>query len=302
MNKIFRNSLMLAAVVFGFSACTDEYEYDGAGEWNAAENCQEISFVKASESVTLEESTYSFAVSRENTQGAVSVPFKVEVNTDEVFTVGEAKFADGEAVALCTVDFSKAEAGKTYTLGLLIDDPRYSSYYSPNNAYSLTVKYLPTEPAGVALWQYTIMFNSPQVAQHELRKRADVDNIYIIRGWGAGLFTADGIDLTFTWDKETNNLTLPENKIGIHATYGDMFISDMYNYAGMSYSDAPCFFDPATSVAQFPVCYYVGAGYFGQGYEIAMFDLNASAAKVQNCVVAPEFDVKEGVFTSGTLK
>ena len=70
----------------------------------------------------------------------------------------------------------------------------------------------------------------------------------------------------------------------------------------MSYSDAPCFFDPATSVAQFPVCYYVGAGYFGQGYEIAMFDLNASAAKVQNCVVAPEFDVKEGVFTSGTLK
>lgn len=303
MNKIFRNSLMLAAIVFGFAACTDEYEYDGVGEWNAEENYQEVSFATTNESVTLEESTYEFAVTRKNVAGAVSVPFTIESNTDSVFTVGQANFADGDSVAICKVDFSKAQAGKTYTLALVIDDPRFSSYYSTNNAYNLTVKYLPTVPVGTVIWQYTTMFNSPQMAQHELRRRADSDNIYIIRGWGQGLFTAGGVDLTFTWDRTTNMLTLPENFIGMHSTYGEMFISDLAYYDGMSYADAPCYYDPAQGIATFAVCYYVGAGYFGKAFEYALFDLSStSSAKQVNCVLASDFDAAEGVFTAGTIK
>lgn len=271
MNKIFRNSLMLAAVVFGFSACTDEYEYDGAGEWNAAENYQEISFVKTSESVTLEESTYSFAVSRENTEGAISVPFKVEVNTDEVFTVGEAKFADGEKTALCTVDFSKAEVGKSYTLSLLIDDPRYSSYYSPNNAYSLTVKYLPTISVGKATWALSAWQKG--VLTCDLRMRTDKPNAYVLRGWGANFFTLNGVDVNINFNKETGELSVPENFTGyVYSSYGEVYLSDLNTYTGTA--NYPNSWDATTGVATVYMIYYVGAGYFGNGPEALLLEFN----------------------------
>lgn len=271
MNKIFRNALMLAVAAFGFAACTDEYEYDGAGEWNAAEGYNEVSFAKTSESVTLEEASYSFVVARKDKNGAATVKFTAERNDDNVFQVGDAVFADGDSLTTCTVTFEKAEIGKEYTLSLVVDDPNYSSYYSTANAYQLTIKYLPTISVGTATWNLTAWQKGQQTC--DLRMRTDKPNAYVLRGWGAGIFTTSGVDVNINFNKETGEISIPENFTGYtHKSYGPVYLSDLNTWTGTA--DYPNSWDATTGVATVYMVYYVSAGYFGYGPEAIQLQFN----------------------------
>ncbi|MBR2882922.1 MAG: hypothetical protein IKB96_11420, partial [Prevotella sp.] len=121
MKKLYKYTLLLA---FGaLVSCTDEYEYDGTGAWNATENYSNVAFDKASEEIELEptaETKYTFTMTRQNTASEAIVPFVIEENTDDVFQVGEVKFAAGDSVATGVVSFDNAEVGKPYTLKLAV--------------------------------------------------------------------------------------------------------------------------------------------------------------------------------------
>lgn len=149
MKKLFKYTLLLA---FGaLVSCTDEYEYDGTGAWNATENYSNVAFDKASEEIELEptaETKYTFTMTRQNTASEAIVPFVIEENTDDVFQVGEVKFAAGDSVATGVVSFNNAEVGKPYTLKLAVTDPNFVSDYSKGIVYSLTINRVKWNPAG----------------------------------------------------------------------------------------------------------------------------------------------------------
>lgn len=149
MKKLFKYTMLFA--VGALMSCTEEYEYDGVGAWDATENYNNVAFAVASEEIELEptaETKYTFTMTRANTAAEAVVPFEITENTDGVFEVGQVKFAAGDSVATGTVSFNNAEVGKPYTLKLSVTDPNFVSQYSKGTVYSLTVNRVKWNPAG----------------------------------------------------------------------------------------------------------------------------------------------------------
>ena len=144
MKKLFKYTYLalVGMVATLVASCSDSYKYDGRGTWDATDSYANIYFEITDSTLELDPAdptTVKIKVSRRNTQGALTVPFSILENTDDVFTVGEAVFADGAAEAEFTASCPKAEVGKPYTLKIQTTDPALVSKYSAGAIYSITV-------------------------------------------------------------------------------------------------------------------------------------------------------------------
>ena len=142
MKNMFKYVYSLLAGVIALTAvsCSDKYEYEGRGAWDANDNYANIYFSITDSVLELDPTEATQAtvkVKRKNTKGALEVPFKVTKNTDNVFEVGKASFADGADEAEFTLKFPNAVIGTPYTLQLTLNDPAMVSQYSTGITYSL---------------------------------------------------------------------------------------------------------------------------------------------------------------------
>ena len=141
MKKLFKYSLLLLSVATAFVACKDE-ETSEPGAWDANANYADIYFKETSQSLQLdpsEETKASITIYRRDSVGDRTVHMDIVENTDDVFTVADAVFADMESSATIEVTFPEAEIGKTYTLTLSTSDPDLVSSYSQNISYTLDI-------------------------------------------------------------------------------------------------------------------------------------------------------------------
>ena len=198
MKKAFKYSFLLMAASLAFVACKDDDE-TVAGEWNAKADYADVYFPTDRQTIELDPSdptTASIIIARRNTKGALTMSLDKNVNTDSVFTVSNAVFADGDSIATITVDFPKAEVGKTYNLQLTTSDPRYTSIYSDSLLYNLKVTRVKWQPAGYMVvtaedlaWAssgYTEGTTRPLMVEDENGNRVPITNYAVgdtIRGW-----------------------------------------------------------------------------------------------------------------------
>lgn len=150
MKKIFKYTMMLATAALVMVSCKDD-DNISKGEWNAKPDYQDVAFEKESFSEELDPDdpkTTTAHLIRNTKSGEAVVPVKILQNTDDVFTVEEIRFADGDSVANVVINFDKAEVGKPYTLELFIDDPAFASNYSTNTTFTYTVTRVKWNPAG----------------------------------------------------------------------------------------------------------------------------------------------------------
>ena len=150
MKKIFKYSLLLMASVVALVACKDD-DTTSAGEWNATADYADVYFPIDKQVLELDPkdpTTASITVARRNKVGALTVEFDKLVNTDEIFTITPAVFADGDSVAKMNVSFPKAVVGTTYNLQLTTTDPRFVSAYSDSLIYNMSVTRVKWNPAG----------------------------------------------------------------------------------------------------------------------------------------------------------
>ena len=150
MNKIFKYSLMLATATLVLASCKDDDQVT-AGPWDANPDYQDVFFEKASFSQELDPSDPTqgtINLVRNTKEGEAVVPVKLLQNTDDVFTVDEVRFADGDSVTTVTFHFDGAEIGKPYTLELYVDDPDFASQYSTSTTFTYTVTRVKWNPAG----------------------------------------------------------------------------------------------------------------------------------------------------------
>ena len=160
MKKIFKYSLLMLSVVAAFVACKDE-DRTAPGEWDANPNYANVYFENTTQEVELDPTaatTATIAIYRRDTVGARTIKMDVVENTDGVFTVGDAVFADGDSVAYITVNFPNAEVGKTYTLTLSSSDPDLVSSYSQNASYTLNVTRIKWNLVGKATLEEYFIF------------------------------------------------------------------------------------------------------------------------------------------------
>ena len=142
MKNLFKYAMTMALPVLAFASCTDKYEYDGVGKWDATDGYQQVYFAKNSATVELDPTDAteaSFQIYRHNSVSAATAKLDVVKNTDDVFVVGDAVFAAGDSVTTVNVSFPQAQVGKTYTLQVTVTDPNMVSQYSKDVLYTLNV-------------------------------------------------------------------------------------------------------------------------------------------------------------------
>lgn len=164
LNKILFG--LVAASSLAFTACSDDDIDYKRGSWDATADFADIYFKDATPSVELDPldpttvtielcrrvaHSYTYEKDVDGNDSlvadniasplpALTVKFDITENTDDVFTVGEATFAEGDSVATVEINFPDAEVGKPYTLGLNISDPSLvSANYSKDGYCTFTV-------------------------------------------------------------------------------------------------------------------------------------------------------------------
>lgn len=160
-----------------FTACSDDKVDYERGTWDANENYADIYFAESSKTVELDpvdpltttievfrrvQHEYTYAKDSLGNDSITSdtivtslpkLSLKLDVvsNTDSVFEVGDAVFAEGDTVAIVTIKFPKAEVGVPYTLDLQVTGADYVSLYSEAPATKLTVTRVKWNDAGFYL-------------------------------------------------------------------------------------------------------------------------------------------------------
>lgn len=131
MNNIKYYYIALAAVLtLGFSACTDEVEYQGASP--VAENCIRASFTSDGDNYTVASNVQTITgitVVRENTTDEVTVPLKTLPQSADNFQIpASVTFAAGSATATFDIPFSGLEPEEFYTFSVALDNSAVDSY------------------------------------------------------------------------------------------------------------------------------------------------------------------------------
>ena len=160
MKKLFKYSLLLLSVAAAFVACKDEEKSD-PGTWDANPNYADIYFKETTKSIQLdptEATKATITIYRRDSVGDRTVHLDIIENTDDVFTVADAVFADQESSATFEVNFPNAEIGKKYTLTLSTSDPNLVSSYSQNISYTLDITRIKWNLLGKGTLEETFVF------------------------------------------------------------------------------------------------------------------------------------------------
>lgn len=221
-------SLLAGALVLTAVSCSDEYEYEGRGTWDATGDYANIYFEITDSVIELDPTEATSAVikvKRKNTAGALAVPFKVTQNTDEVFEVGTATFADGADEAEFTVNFPTAEVGTPYTLQLTLDDPALVSQYSTDIVYTLNLTRVKWNSLGTGI--IAEGFYLGYSAEVEIQQRDDKPSVFRLIKPLDDILAQDLED--YPEDEPYLNGLQPDKLVFTVLSPGDVVSEDTYN-------------------------------------------------------------------------
>ncbi len=249
--KTIKHILLLTFAAFALTNCADEASYV-PGEKENPDNFG-VYFPEQTVSTTVEvdpkaETKVTFKVARKRTDEAIIVPFHVDSENKDVFTISPIAFKQGAAEANVTVKFDKAEVGTTYKCTISIDDPEYVSLYG-TNATSLSfsvvragwelVKGPNGETKGkwrddIIVGLYSISaatFNPNPELDVEIYERSDVKGLYRMKVYGGSNFIRSftGGNYSYAEDKDvwtTVNASDPDKVYLPLQTAGVTFNSD----------------------------------------------------------------------------
>ncbi len=140
MKSINKYLLLLAAVLFSFTACEKSIEREPSPAFDGAKS---VFFPVSSASREVdpkEEFSHSILIVRSGKEAAENVKINVVENTDDVFVVPEAvAFAAGQDSALLVVTFPNAQVDVAYTLVIALEDSVSNPYLVEKTTFSLTV-------------------------------------------------------------------------------------------------------------------------------------------------------------------
>ena len=229
MKNMFKYAYSLLAGVVALTSvsCSDKYEYDGRGVWDATDDYANIYFNTTDSVLELdptEATTATIKVQRKNTKGALEVPFTITKNTDDVFEVGKASFADGASEAEFTLNFPKAVVGTPYTLQLTLNDPTLVSKYSKEIIYTLNLTRVKWNSLGIG----TISegFYLGYSANVEIQQRDDKPAVFRIIKPLDDILAQDLVD--YPEDAPYLNGLQPDKLVFTVLSPGDVVSEDVY--------------------------------------------------------------------------
>jgi hypothetical protein len=203
INKIFLFATLASAALF--TACSDDDDkYAGPGEWNATADYANIYFKETSKTESVDPTaptTASFKVYRrvqhEYTWGkdsegndsitgdriltslpATTVKLDIIENTNNVFKISDATFAEGDTVATVNVTYDGAEVGIPHVLKVSSSDPTLVSYYSKDITFTYTVTRVKWNLLGKGTWADNYYIGT--MGEAEFYQRDDAPSVFRI--------------------------------------------------------------------------------------------------------------------------
>ena len=135
MKNIAKYLFAISAAAFTFAACEKETEVK-PGE-PELDGCYGVYFPVQDASGDhvfnpTQDPKIEITVARTNTEGAITVPVTASYSEEDIFTMTDIVFADGQAETTFTLSFDKAAEGVNYAAHFVIEDNKYASIYSSN--------------------------------------------------------------------------------------------------------------------------------------------------------------------------
>ncbi len=204
---------------------------------------------------------------------AFSVQLLADGNTDLLHVPAEVTFAAGETSASFTVAFDamKLESAKPYTVNIAIDEAQANEYGISST--TLTVKRLSwTEwsELGAGTYTFTLWYEGDapaKVMERHLETDANVAQYRFMVNFDEDDPEAYDLYLEASTDDGGKSIIVPEQVVGFHPSYGDVFLSDLYTYTGNPAYAPDSHFDAETGLFSLYMVLYCDAGVFGDGTE-----------------------------------
>ena len=267
-------AMLSVALMAGVSSCTEVAEYEAPQVPN---NAQVYFPNTASSTISLnnEQDSFVVKVTRAVAGGELIVPISAASDSVDVFTFPEnVVFAADSLTADVVVKFDFAniipDTDYPVSIELLGDD---TTPYGAS-AVNLVVKYAP--------WTEWTLFGTGTLtlSQYWSGTLSGV-KVYVRESaldptkkqftYAASATGAFDYQMLIDYNAATGECTIGEHFTGYnHSDYGPLYFSDLNTYAGEYQS--PSYFEPEKGLFSLYLIYYVGAGYFGYGYEYLQLD------------------------------
>ena len=295
MKKLFKNSyIALAVLALGFSACTEEVEYNPA-EVPATAQVYFSNTNGAQIDLAKEARSFDIAVSRAEAGAAASIDVYVTADSlaNTVFDFpATVEFADSASTAVYTVNVKEGvelEYSVFHNINLSIDESLATPYGNSSYTFQVGVPAPWSEWAAIEGHE-TATYNFTQYVSGSYPVAVSYREHQIETNRAQFMFYTTGIgtlsDFVVEYDKNTGMCQVPAGQAFLtHSTYGPVFVSDLVNYpfvikddAGnpieMTYENQPCTYDAETGLFTLNLIYYIdkslgssASGYFTYGTE-----------------------------------
>lgn len=295
MKNLFKNSyIALAVLALGFSACTEEVEYNPA-EVPATAQVYFSNTNGAQIDLAKEATSFDIAVSRAEAGAAASID--VYVTADEsanaVFDFpATVEFADSAVSAVYTVNVKEGvelEYSVFHNINLSIDESLATPYGNSSYTFQVGVPAPWSEWAAIAghetaTYTFTQYVSGSYPVEVSYREHQIETNRAQFMFYTTGIGTLS--DFVVEYDKNTGMCQVPAGQAFLtHSTYGPVFVSDLVNYPfvikdgdgnpiEMTYENQPCTYDAETGLFTLNLIYYIdknlgssASGYFAYGTE-----------------------------------
>ena len=297
MKNIAKYLFAISAAAFTFAACEKETEVK-PGE-PELDGCYGVYFPVQDASGDhvfnpTQDPKIEITVARTNTEGAITVPVTASYSEEDIFTMTDIVFADGQAETTFTLSFDKAAEGVNYAAHFVIEDNKYASIYSSNatgldfSVLRVAMKEFQTEDGSkTANLTFTDDSFWGEIHDEITIEYYEVDGIrYCTTKGGKLLAPADNgteglgpwgtnVQLSFKWyvnktvtidDAEYQWIEVAPNYIGYDSSNGPVYMGDYYWMRadmGLSNGDYASSYDRYTKGSDgYLPSYYDGHGGF----------------------------------------
>ena len=297
MKNIAKYLFAISAAAFTFAACEKETEVK-PGE-PELDGCYGVYFPVQDASGDhvfnpTQDPKIEITVARTNTEGAITVPVTASYSEEDIFTMTDIVFADGQAETTFTLSFDKAAEGVNYAAHFVIEDNKYASIYSSNatgldfSVLRVAMKEFQTEDGSkTANLPFTDDSFWGEIHDEITIEYYEVDGIrYCTTKGGKLLAPADNgteglgpwgtnVQLSFKWyvnktvtidDAEYQWIEVAPNYIGYDSSNGPVYMGDYYWMRadmGLSNGDYASSYDRYTKGSDgYLPSYYDGHGGF----------------------------------------
>lgn len=288
MKKLFKNSyIALAVLALGFSACTEEVEYNPA-EVPATAQVYFSNTNGAQIDLAKEARSFDIAVSRAVAGAAASIDVNVVADSlaNTVFDFpATVEFADSASTAVYTVNVKEGvelEFEVYHSINLSIDESLATPYGNSTYAFEVGVPapWSEWEKIGTGTYYLSIYWGAthsglPIYYREYLLN--DTDAQFYIPG------IANSMNLTIEYNRQTGNCQVLPQYALTNSNYGQVTVLDIphYPFTNLSgtYEEYPCYYDKEKGLFTLNLAYVVCTlwdantnGSFGNGVETFQLD------------------------------